>query len=170
MGRSKHWGESLTWIDPQYRQTVAGPTHLHQLPSTRLEQSNGEKVSTWLIPTSRWRASTWRPKNPAVSERELAQPWRERASPKRLRAITMIKSQHFHQAAYSSNQLQSNAVLSSNRFLYQATMGNYPPIITSNLTLHHCIARMGTDSIPAQPWGERASPKLLVSIAVIEGG
>jgi hypothetical protein len=44
-----------------------------------------------------------------------------------------------YQAAYSSNQLQSNAAFSSNRSLYQATMGNHPHIITSNPTLHHCI-------------------------------
>jgi hypothetical protein len=35
MGRSKHWGESLTRIDPHYSQIIAGPTHLLQLPSTR---------------------------------------------------------------------------------------------------------------------------------------
>jgi hypothetical protein len=45
LGRSKHWGESLTLIDPRYRQTTVGSTHLLQLPSTSRDQAIGERAS-----------------------------------------------------------------------------------------------------------------------------
>jgi hypothetical protein len=69
LGRSKHWGESLTLIDPRYRQTTVGSTHLLQLPSTSRDQAIGERASPWLIPTGR--QISLESKKPAASELQI---------------------------------------------------------------------------------------------------
>jgi len=96
------------------------------------------------------------------------------------------KSQKLWTRGEILTQAHPKQCLVAGRSLYQANMRNHPHIITSRPTLHHNSALLGQTpsttlhwgsraatehtTAAAQSWGERASPKLLGSIAAIERG